>query len=308
MRESTQDILKRHGWRFDKALHNFVYFYYHKHYVTVSLAISREGRRLLGWLAPFRRVPRAVFNRYHSKVLSREDVKKILTLDQDLHLGPDESRSVIPFRYANQVIFREPTLIAVMDCPCKLNQPPEKRCEPLNCCIAVGRDFAPIWLEHCREKYNARKISQQEALNIIESARKTGHITQAFLKTATGGLTGIICNCCPECCGGIKASMETMRIEPGLTQYAASGYAVARDEEACTLCGKCARACPFGAITVSRSGFAYDREACMGCGLCLEACGGEALSLFVDGKKGLPLDIELLEREFAAINTRLKWR
>ncbi|MDI6796954.1 MAG: 4Fe-4S binding protein [Desulfatibacillaceae bacterium] len=308
MKPSSRDILKRHGLRIDKAAHNFLYFYYHKHYVAASLFVAKNGARFLGWIPPFRLVPRAVFNRYHSKVLSRDDVKKILSLDHDINLGADESRKVIPFRYAHNVIFRDPKLIAVMDCPCKLNQPESERCQPLACCIAIGKDFAPIWLEHCAEKYHARQITQQDALDIISAARNSGHITQAFIKTATGGLTGIICNCCPSCCGGIKASAQTVKIEKGLTQYIASGYSVARDEAACNLCGKCEKACPFDLIKIKEKTWRYDQAACLGCELCVEKCPQQALSLFKDPEKLLPLDISLLESEFATQNTLVKWR
>ncbi len=298
MKQSSKDILKRHGWRIDRALHNFIYFYFHKQYVTVSRLLTKVTVVLLSWFKPIKAVPNAVFNRYHSKILSKNDVTKILTLNEDIDLGRDQNKRVIPFKYANKILFRNPKLIATMDCPCALNQKESERCHPVRKCIAIGQDFAPIWLEHCKEKYNAIQITQEEALDIIKEARKTGHITNAFLKVATGGLTGIICNCCPKCCVEIEATKLSKKIDKNISQYAPSGYSVKHDSQACTLCGECEKACHFEAIKIKDEKFVYNIDACMGCELCIESCPSEALLLYNDPNKLLPLDIELLKKEF----------
>lgn len=281
----------------DRSLHNFVYFYFYEPYVRVSLRVTRLASRLFAGVKPFRAVPRFVFQRYHSKVLSREDVTKILSLECDLDLGVDRRKRVLPFDFAKRIAFRNPTLIAVMDCPCVRTRAPDDPCLPVGKCIAIGQDFAPIWLEHCRERYNARQVTQEEALEIIRALRSTGHVTQAFIKVATGGLTGVICNCCPRCCVGLEASRLSRRIDPSVTQYVESGYSVRQDPAKCTLCGRCQEICPFEAIRVAGDGLLYDRKRCMGCALCVEHCPDQALSLYRDPEKLLPLDIELLREE-----------
>ncbi|MFO7560966.1 MAG: 4Fe-4S binding protein [Desulfobacterales bacterium] len=298
MKQSSKDILKRHGWRIDRALHNFIYFYFHEQYVFVARILTKTTVVLLSWFKPIKIVPNAVFNRYHSKILSTSDVTKILTLNEDIDLGRDLNKQVLPFKYANKILFRNPKLIATMDCPCTLNQKESERCHPVRRCIAIGQDFAPIWLEHCKEKYNAIQITQEEALDIIKESRKTGHITNAFLKVATGGLTGIICNCCPKCCVEIEATKLSKKIDKSISQYAPSGYSVKHDSSVCTLCGECEKACHFEAIKIEDEKFIYDRDACMGCELCVESCPSEALQLYNDPDKLLPLDLELLKEEF----------
>ena len=299
MRQSIKDIFKRHGWRLDRALHNFVYFYFYKPYVKGAEILTKTTVILLGWIKPLKVIPRFIFERYHSKIISTGDVTKILSLEEDIDLGKDRNRRVIPFKYANRILFKNPKFIAVMDCPCALNQKGE-RCEPLGKCISVGQDFAPLWIENCSKKYNARQISQKEALDIIKQARASGHITNAFFKVATGGISGVICSCCPKCCVEFMSTKLSQKFDKNIKMYSESGYSVKCDSAKCTLCGKCGEICPFDAVTVKNGNYVYDKKACMGCGLCVEHCPESALDLYRDTDKLLPLDIDLLKKEMDA--------
>jgi ferredoxin len=96
----------------------------------------------------------------------------------------------------------------------------------------------------------------------------------------------------------IEATKLSKKIDKNISQYAPSGYSVKHDSKACTLCGECEKACHFEAIKIEDEKFIYDRDACMGCELCVESCPQEALQLYNDPDKLLPLDIELLKKEF----------
>jgi ferredoxin len=156
-----------------------------------------------------------------------------------------------------------------------------------------GKDLASFWIEHC-EKYHARQITQQEALELISSFRKRGHITQAFFKVATGGQTGVICNCCPNCCVSLEATRLARRWSKELSMTAGSGYSVARDASVCKGCGACAAVCHFGALTFEDGLRTYERKLCLGCELCVEHCPQGALSLYSDGEKAFPLDMDIV--------------
>lgn len=292
MKESTKKIFKVHGWRVDRAAHYYLYFTCYRIYVRLASILTRLVVRTLSWFRPARLVPQFIFDRYHSKVITSGDVKKILSLNEDLLLGPDTTQRIIPFKYANKIIFREPEYIAVMDCPCKLNR--ENPCLPLNCCIAVGRPMVDFWLEHC-EKYHVRKISREEALDIIREQRQTGHITQAFFKVATEGVTAVFCNCCPKCCVSLEATRLSRKIKGAehISMNAASGYRVVHDAAVCKRCGECARICPFEAIEVGDETRGYREDLCMGCGLCVEKCPQGALSLTLSEGGLYPLDLDL---------------
>jgi Fe-S-cluster-containing hydrogenase component 2 len=289
-------MLAKHGWRLDRFAHNYLYFRFYYPYVrTIHLALPALPHlgRLRRVIAP---VGRMVFDRYHSKVLATSDARKILTLDRDLLATSPRNRQVIPFRYAHKILLTAGASIAVMDCPCKRSA--GAPAEDLTSCIAVGNDLSAFWLEHC-DKYHARRITADEALALIARMRARGHVTQAFFKVATGGSTGVICNCHPDSCVSLIATRLARRLDPALSMNAASGYSVERAAERCTECRTCGEACPFAAIARDADDWRYDRATCLGCGLCVERCPEGALSLVLDPAKPRPLDVDFVRRELA---------
>ena len=277
-----------HGRRVDRAVHNYIYFKYYYEYVLLFLKSGRFLARRFSWVKPLRHAFRFVFESYHAKVLTESDARKIITLQQDVVIGPDKSSRIIPYGQANQIILQEPEFIAVMDCPCRLLR--DNGCQPVNVCLAVGRTTAQFWLEQCG-KYNARRVTQDEAIQIVLDARKRGCITTAWFKVATAEFQ--------EELGSIINIIEGMKIarrfDKDLTNIAPSGYAVERDADRCIACGNCATVCPFGAIAFNGGGERrYDWNACMGCGLCAEKCAQGALTLVRDPGKGDPLDLDLI--------------
>jgi ferredoxin len=296
MKRSTKQIIKLHGWRLDRAIHYYIYFRFYDLYVKIALYATKaivalfSGFELTGAIGKF------IFDRYHAKIVSRGDVTNILELGEGIDLGPDTTGRIVPFKYANNLVLKEPEHIAVMDCACKLalNAP----CTPVNCCIAVGQPVVDFWMEHC-EKFHARRISKEEALDIIRELRSTGHINQVFFKVATGGSMSLICNCCPKCCVSMQATQLVQHIKGAgdLSQSVASGYKVRHDEDKCELCGDCAAVCHFSAIDVKDGQWIYHEHACMGCELCVERCPHGALSLVYEGGDLIPLDMDMVKGE-----------
>lgn len=302
MKESTRVMLKNHGWRYDKFVHNYIYFVFYRPYVTVVLHTFRFLSARLTWFKPLNVIFDMAIARYHAKLLISSDATKIFSLDENVMATSAANKRIIPFKYAYDIILKEPQVVAVMDCPCVVAKKGGENlgdCGPINRCFAVGKGLATFWVEHC-QKYHARYISQAEALALLRDFRKRGHITQAFFKVATGGRTGVICNCCPECCVSLEASRLLQRFRPTFNQSCESGYSVHRDAQRCKDCGICAKTCHFGAITYRDGTFGhYQKKVCMGCGLCVEHCPNEALSLYVDESKSSPLDIDLVKEKFS---------
>jgi len=225
-----------------------------------------------------------------------KDTEKILAVQQDILATSERNRSIVPFKYAYKIILRDPEYIVVMDCPCK--KATGAPTDTINSCIAVGREIGQFWLDNCK-KYNPKRISQADALEIIKRLRDKGHMNQAFFKVATGGSSvGVLCNCHPDTCVSLIASRITQQFDRNISQVAESGYSVSRNPDVCKDCGTCAKVCPFGAVMHERGMYTYRRAACMGCGLCVENCPEGALSLYLDPEKPLPLDLDLVKERF----------
>ena len=295
MKQSSKNIIKFHGLRIDRALHNYLYFTQYHRYVPLFITLGKLVVKLLGNLKLSAAMYKGVFDRYHSKVMTLEDATKILSLNQPIDLGPDHTKRIIPYPYANNIVFNEPDYIAVMDCPCRLRQ--ENPCQPITVCMAIGKHFADLWLEHC-DKYNVRKISQEEALDLIKKLHEDGKVTTAWLKVGTGGITGVLCHCCSCCCGGMQGRLIARQLKYGkeLSNIAPSGYSVEIDEEKCISCGECSDICSFNAIQKVDGKFVMSIEECMGCGICVENCKQKARTLVRDTAKGDPLDIDFVKK------------
>ncbi len=294
MRTSTRELFAKHGWRVDRALHNYIYFVFYYPYVKTMYRLMKFISVYLYWFSPFRMVLNAAFNRYHSKVLTSGDAGKLFSINEDFRAISEKNKRIIPFKYAYRILLLGANHIAVMDCPCKKTL--KDRDWSINSCIAVGKGIAGFWLDHGK-KYNVRKIGQNEAMELIRLFRSRGYLTQAFFKVATGGSTGVICNCHPDTCVSLKATLFAKKIDNRLTMNAASGYSVMRDGSRCELCGNCVDTCPVNAVLICSEEIAYDRLSCLGCGLCADNCPRGALTLYRDSEKPLPLDLDMIKKD-----------
>ncbi|MDD5749120.1 MAG: 4Fe-4S binding protein [Actinomycetota bacterium] len=221
---------------------------------------------------------------YHGKVLPLKLAEDLVSVKEDVELRGLER--IIPYRLARDIILRNPSSIALVDCGCRMLR--DNPCRPIDVCLAVGDPFASFAIE--KGFMNARRISQKDAVDVLEAEDKRGHVHAAYFKDAFGDRFYAICNCCSCCCMGMLAwkKLKTPIIAP-------SGF-VSKISDDCTSCGECQDVCPFGAITVEELAV-VDREKCMGCGVCERACEYGAISLELEPSKGEPLDIKKLIRE-----------
>ena len=226
---------------------------------------------------------------YHAKVVNFKDAVKLVTHKDDLHFSPPET--VMPFKVARDVILKANDTVAVGSCPCRENV--EKPCIPptQQVCMFVGDPFASFIAEQ-NPKY--RKVSLDEAVNVLEFSHKKGFVHCAYFKKETGNRFGMICNCCSCCCLGVKMWNMLGGMVPIL---APSGY-VAEVNDDCNACAACAdKTCNFNAITIDdkKQKAVIDLAKCMGCGVCVDVCPAEAIQLRREPSKGDPLDIDRLK-------------
>lgn len=219
---------------------------------------------------------------YHGKVVPLEQARKLVQVDRDIVLGDLEQ--VIPYAAARDIVLQSPDHITVLECPCRASR--RTPCLPLDVCLIVGEPFAGFIAEHHPKR--ARRITREEALDILQAEQKRGHVHHAFFKDVMLGRFYAICNCCSCCCGAMQAQRN------GVPMLAASGYVCVLDQTLCKHCGLCASHCQFVALKLEGVHMVLDASRCMGCGVCTTTCPSQALRLARDPAKGIPLDMHQL--------------
>ncbi len=227
---------------------------------------------------------------YHAKVVQLKDALQLLGQKQDITLEPPET--VIPYQQARRVILQNPESISVGECACRAAA--EESClgeGERDVCLFVGDPHA-AFVREVNPKF--RKISQDDAMALLEDAHAKGFVHCAYFKKDIGRRFVAICNCCSCCCQGMKAWNLFGGAIPLL---APSGYLCEIGED-CNECGACVDACHFEAISAYEDAESYsiDKDKCMGCGVCEDVCLPGAINLQREPSKGDPLDLaELLE-------------
>ncbi|MFO7916954.1 MAG: 4Fe-4S binding protein [Anaerolineae bacterium] len=262
-------------------IHGYVYMRWPHGYIGAAIGERWRFRGLLPLFAPFlveTSFPHRWAEGYHGKVVSTSKAGRLVQVDEPVNMSQPEK--VIPFDKARDLILAGQDPIVVLDCPCRLAR--KDPCFPLDVCILVGDPFVSFVMEHHPEK--ARRISSEEAVDILEAEARRGHVHHVFFKEALLGRFYAICNCCSCCCGAIMAHKH------GIPMLISSGFVASVQEDLCQACGICADKCPFDAIEVD-SCAEIDTASCMGCGVCVRACPVDALSLYRDQSKPAPLQL-----------------
>jgi ferredoxin len=238
----------------------------------VFAVVTRLGYRSKRWFA----------DRYHGKILTPEHAKSIITVDRKIPL--QDLDQVVPYGKARLLLLDSPLDIAVFECPCRHAR--ESPCQPTQVCMIVGQPFVDLVLDH--HPSTSRRMSRQEALDLLEAEHLRGHIHVAWFKASCLDRFFAICNCCKCCCGGIDAMMNY-----GIPMMTSSGYVAQIAQEVCLGCGTCESLCAFEAIQVDEVA-CLDQSQCMGCGVCIDHCPQAAISLEREPDRGVPLDVSAL--------------
>jgi Pyruvate/2-oxoacid:ferredoxin oxidoreductase delta subunit len=286
------------------SLGDFIHGYIYGRWIYFYISVARGRHPLTKILKPFFDFTTSVFPKpkvnsqsstsknntaitfadgYHAKVMPLNKASKLITVNKPINM-PDLEQ-VIPYKRARDIILENPDHLAVLNCPCRAAQ--EKPCQPEDVCLVIGEPFTSFIVEHHPDK--ARRITQQEAVEIMEAEDERGHVHHAFFKDAMLDRFYAICNCCSCCCGAINAHRN------GTPMLASSGYVSEVDHELCIGCGICSGFCQFDAIDMIAGLANIDFEKCMGCGVCSSKCEQEAITLKRDPAKGEPLDICALQ-------------
>jgi NAD-dependent dihydropyrimidine dehydrogenase PreA subunit len=260
------------GWR--ARLHAYIYGRWTGPYVDFLLNKTPSGGGGAGaaWLA----------EHYHGKVLTHDHAEAIVTLDRPIE--ERDLEQIIPFQHARKLVLDGPPDVAAYECYCRHAR--VEHCQPTQVCMVIGKPFVDFVLEHHPD--TARRLTQQEAVDLLREEHERGHLHSAWFKDAMGDRFYSICNCCKCCCGGIQS------MRGGVRMMASSGYVAEIDGELCGHCEVCAEVCPFDAISSGDDGMVRDWEKCLGCGACEVKCANHAIRMVRDERKGIPLDVRAL--------------
>jgi len=287
MKKSTKAFMreaKEIGESFPKQVHSYAYLKWTREYVkwlshhTIPNAGAKKREK---WE-----------NNYHAKVLTLGLAENVITLDKDIPLTDLEQ--IIPYKTARKLVMKAPTDVVLYECACRWAS--GNNCKPSRVCMVIGKPFTDAILEQHPDM--AHRATKEEALALLRDEDKRGHIHTAWFKDVNLDRFYAICNCCKCCCVGVLAMNKF-----GMRSLSPSGYVTELDEARCTNCGKCAEACPFGAISFTEKKLGFDWDKCMGCGVCVSQCPKEARSLVRDEKKGIPMDIREIADGPARLST-----
>jgi Pyruvate/2-oxoacid:ferredoxin oxidoreductase delta subunit len=148
---------------------------------------------------------------------------------------------------------------------------------PCDCRAIVGACRKPMYacLRFDNDRGVGWEISRERAIGILRQTDRAGlmHTADYHGDPATAGA---ICNCCTDCC---YPHLATDRLGTS-DVWPVRRYVAEIDEAACTACGKCARRCPFGAITSGEDKRPrLEPSACRGCGVCATGCKDAAITM-----------------------------
>jgi len=278
-------------------IHGYVYYTLYDHYIACGLFAARTLSRF----------PKIIFKtviidffgrRYHCKVITYENARKLIALEEEVVLPMEESKKIIPWEIANKIILRHKEQLAIVDCPCRMEKKTagKKYCEPVNTCIFYGKVGVDFVTSHM-PRMNGHRATKEEVLNLLELQQKNGKIFTVWFKDATGYRAGVLCCCCSCCCAAIEVEVLSRKNGiQGLAMTAPSGYSVAVNMERCKACDKCMKACQYGAMKIvkidGKRKLSYSKDLCMGCGVCISRCPNESISLVVDPDKGAIFDVD----------------
>jgi ferredoxin len=169
------------------------------------------------------------------------------------------------------------TSITVIPCVCRMHEP--NRTADEVCILVTAKPIAPLLAEGFAsydggpDLDDFHSVTKDEALALLTACEERGLMHSIW--TFKTPFTAAICNC------NLSSGCMAMKMTAGYdVKIMWRGEDVALlDEELCTRCGKCARICPFSAISAGRGQVTLHHEKCWGCGVCRTACGQGAIEL-----------------------------
>jgi Pyruvate/2-oxoacid:ferredoxin oxidoreductase delta subunit len=202
---------------------------------------------------------------------------------QESVLSRENTVEILDFERASHII-KKTEHMGISTCYCRHKmQHMGKACDaPLDICMTFGSTAASL----IKHKF-ARRVDVSEGLELLHKAYEN-NLVQCGENAREG--VSFICNCCGCCCEALIAARKFGSLHPVET----SAYIPELNEEDCIGCGKCAIACPIGAIEIVTTNKDNDKsykkakinqDICLGCGVCVRSCNKNSFKLQRRAKK-----------------------
>ena len=153
----------------------------------------------------------------------------------------------------------------------------EKSCDvPLDTCTSFDYN-AEILIRHGM----AREVSRSEMMDNVSRSKELKLVLSADNVQKN---VGFICQCCGCCCNLLLGVSKHGYPNVVVT----SSFIAHVDEVKCTTCAKCTKACPIGAVMITKSEditddrlkvATVDQSICIGCGVCALTCSAGSIKL-----------------------------
>ncbi len=160
--------------------------------------------------------------------------------------------------------------ISVANCVCR--QMKDMLGEP---CKATDRREVCLQFGHAAHLYieqgKGRKISKQEALEILRKSQEEGLV----LEPDNSQQLSFICCCCGCCC----ENLTKMKLFPRPGDFTVTNFYAALNPDLCESCGICVQICPMDAIKLKGEIAKIRTRRCIGCGNCVAKCPQDAIYL-----------------------------
>jgi len=154
-------------------------------------------------------------------------------------------------------------VMGITHCPCR---------EAFRNCEAP-RETCMLFDEMCTfmvERGFARYLTKEKMKQKLRECDEAGLVHQTM---NTQDKLQIVCNCCPCCCGMLRALTE----HGNPNAFVRSAFLPVTDVELCEGCGTCVEErCPMKALAMVDEKPILNNERCIGCGLCATGCPNDA--------------------------------
>jgi len=278
--ETTLDNMARRGLLFRGKSQYIAWM--DSHQLKARIMFSADEYIAPGYLELRRRENRHLSNPFSEVTLwlkmyetTRRPLNRVLPARKAIASNPKIlPQQVLWYEDVAQML-RRADKIGVADCDCRRIF--NNKCGmPMYNCMHTGKNILDY---EVGRGGRIKVISLDEAVAAMDEAEEAGLVHNTPGNFAA--FTGLVCNCCGECCSTFEPALECGRINEIVSP---SRFRASVKTEECKGCKVCTTRCIFGAIEMVKAEGSVNLKAhviedkWMGCGVCVLGCKAKAMT------------------------------